>query len=81
MFDLLGNLPAVLGGIAALVALFWGKGKLDRRKGRQEGREEVRRRAEAAAEARKETRDGIDEDIRGNGADDARDSLRADWGD
>lgn len=71
---------ALSGATVALLAILT-FGAVSKRKGRQEGREEVRRRAEAAAEARKETRDEIDEDIRSNGADDARDSLRADWGD
>ena len=81
MFDLLGNLPALLGGLAALIALIWGKGKLDRRRGRKEGAQEVRRRAEAAAQDRKDKRNEIDDDIAANGADAARDSLRSDWAD
>ena len=41
MLDLLTNIPALLTGIAALVALFWGNGKLQRHKGRKQGRDDV----------------------------------------
>lgn len=74
--DLLGNIPAIIAGIAALVAFIWGKGKLDRRKGRQEGVREVRRRAQVSADARKETRNEIDDDVSGG---DAINRLRSDW--
>jgi hypothetical protein len=41
MLDLLTNIPALLGGLAAIVALFWGNGKLQRHKGRKQGRKAV----------------------------------------
>ena len=41
MFDLLTNIPAVLGFIAGIAALFWGNGKLQRHKGRKQGRQDV----------------------------------------
>jgi hypothetical protein len=41
MLDLLTNIPALLGGLVALVALFWGNGKLQRHKGRKQGRKDV----------------------------------------
>jgi hypothetical protein len=41
MLDLLTNIPALLGGLAALVALFWGNGKLQRYKGKKQGRKDV----------------------------------------
>jgi hypothetical protein len=41
LLDLMANIPALLGGIVALVALFWGNGKLQRHKGRKQGREDV----------------------------------------
>jgi hypothetical protein len=41
LIDLLTNIPALLGGIAALVALFWGNGKLQRYKGKKQGRKDV----------------------------------------
>jgi hypothetical protein len=41
MLDLLTNIPALLAGLAALVALFWGNGKLQRHKGRKQGRQDV----------------------------------------
>ena len=41
MLDLLTNIPALLGVIAGIVALFWGNGKLQRHKGRKQGRDDV----------------------------------------
>ena len=41
MIDLLTNIPSILGGLAALVALFWGNSKLQRHKGRKQGRQDV----------------------------------------
>lgn len=41
MIDLLTNIPALLGGLAALVALFWGNGKLQRHRGLKQGRQDV----------------------------------------
>jgi hypothetical protein len=41
MLDLLTDIPAVLGIIAGIVALFWGNGKLQRHKGRKQGRQDV----------------------------------------
>jgi hypothetical protein len=41
MLDLLTNIPAVLGVLASLVALFWGNGKLQRHKGLKQGRQDV----------------------------------------
>jgi hypothetical protein len=41
MLDLLTNIPALLAGLAALVALFWGNGKLQRHKGLKQGRQDV----------------------------------------
>lgn len=43
IIELLTNIPALLSGLAALVALFWGwgNGKLQRRWGRKEGRQDV----------------------------------------
>jgi hypothetical protein len=41
MLDLLTNIPALLVGLASLVALFWGNGKLQRHKGRKQGRQDV----------------------------------------
>ena len=64
MIDLLTSIPTLLGGIAALVALFWGNSKLQRHKGRKEGADQVRRRAQAGAEDRKDKRDEIDDDVR-----------------
>ena len=52
MIDLLTSIPALLGGIAALVALFWGNSKLQRHKGRKEGKQAV---ADDMAEAYNDT--------------------------
>jgi hypothetical protein len=41
MLDLLTNIPALLGVVAGIVALFWGNGKLQRHKGRKQGRDDV----------------------------------------
>ena len=41
MPDLLTNIPAVLGVLAGILALFWGNGKLQRHKGRKQGRQDV----------------------------------------
>jgi hypothetical protein len=41
IIDLLTNIPAVLGILAGIVAMFWGNGKLQRRKGRKQGRQDV----------------------------------------
>jgi hypothetical protein len=41
MLDLLTNIPAVLGVLAGILALFWGNGKLQRHKGRKQGRQDV----------------------------------------
>jgi hypothetical protein len=41
MLDLLTNIPALLVGLASLVALFWGNGKLRHHKGRKQGRQDV----------------------------------------
>jgi hypothetical protein len=41
MLDLLTNIPALLVGLASLVALFWGNGKLQRHKGRKQERQDV----------------------------------------
>jgi hypothetical protein len=41
MLDLLTNIPALMGIIAGLVALFWGNGKLQRHKGRKQGQQDV----------------------------------------
>jgi hypothetical protein len=41
MLDLLTNIPALLGVLAGIVALFWGNGKLQRHKGRKQGRQDV----------------------------------------
>jgi hypothetical protein len=41
LIDLLTNIPALLVGLASLVALFWGNGKLQRHKGRKQGRQDV----------------------------------------
>jgi hypothetical protein len=41
MLDLLTDIPAVLGIIAGIVAMFWGNGKLQRHKGRKQGRQDV----------------------------------------
>jgi hypothetical protein len=41
MLDLLTNIPAVLGVLAGIVALFWGNGKLQRHKGLKQGRQDV----------------------------------------
>jgi hypothetical protein len=41
MIDLLTNIPALLTGLAAIVAMFWGNGKLQRHKGRKQGRQDV----------------------------------------
>jgi hypothetical protein len=41
MLDLLTNIPAVLGVLAGILALFWGNGKLQRHKGRKLGRQDV----------------------------------------
>jgi hypothetical protein len=41
MLDLLANIPALLVGLAGIVGLFWGNGKLQRHKGRKQGRQDV----------------------------------------
>jgi hypothetical protein len=41
LIDLLTNIPALLAGLATLVALFWGNGKLQRHKGLKQGRKDV----------------------------------------
>jgi hypothetical protein len=41
MLDLLTNIPALLVGLASLVALFWGNGKLQRHKGRKQERQDI----------------------------------------
>jgi hypothetical protein len=41
MLDLLTNIPALLGVLAGIVALFWGNGKLQRHKGRKQERQDV----------------------------------------
>ena len=41
MIDLLTNIPAVLGILGAVIAAFWGNGKLQRHKGRKQGRKDV----------------------------------------
>jgi hypothetical protein len=41
MLDLLTNIPALLGVLAGIAALFWGNGKLQRHKGRKQGRQDV----------------------------------------
>jgi hypothetical protein len=41
MIDLLTNIPAVLSVLAAIVAMFWGNGKLQRHKGLKQGRQDV----------------------------------------
>lgn len=81
MFDLITNLPVILGGAVALVLTLLGYGKVKERKGRKAGVQDVRRRAQVGAEQRKEGRNEIDDDIAARGADDARDSLRDDWAD
>jgi hypothetical protein len=41
MLDLLTNIPALLGILAGIVAMFWGNGKLQRHRGRKQGRQDV----------------------------------------
>ena len=41
MLDLLANIPALLVGLAGILGLFWGNGKLQRHKGRKQGRQDV----------------------------------------
>jgi hypothetical protein len=41
MIDLLTNIPALMGIIAGIAALFWGNGKLQRHKGRKQGQQDV----------------------------------------
>ena len=41
MIDLLTSIPALLGILGAVVAAFWGNGKLKRHKGRKEGKQAV----------------------------------------
>jgi len=41
MIDLLTSIPALLGILGAVVAAFWGNGKLQRHKGRKQGRKDV----------------------------------------
>jgi hypothetical protein len=41
MIDLLTNIPALLTGLAAIVAMFWGNGKIQRHKGLKQGRQDV----------------------------------------
>ena len=75
MIDLLTSIPALLGGIAALVALFWGNSKLQRHRGRKEGKQAVADdMAEAYADEAKEVRNA-QTDIPGN-PDDVLDGLR-----
>ena len=75
MLDLLTNIPALLGGIAALVALFWGNGKLQRHKGRKQGRKDVSDElSEAYNDTTKEVRNA-QTDIPSN-PDDVLDGLR-----
>jgi hypothetical protein len=57
MLDLLTNIPALLGIIAGIVAMFWGNGKLQRHKGRKQGRQDVNDElAEAYNDTTKEVR-------------------------
>ena len=57
MLDLLTNIPAVLGVLAGILALFWGNGKLQRHKGRKQGRKDVNDElAEAYNDTTKEVR-------------------------
>jgi hypothetical protein len=57
MLDLLTNIPAVLGVLAGIVALFWGNGKLQRHKGRKQERQDVNDElTEAYNDATKEVR-------------------------
>jgi hypothetical protein len=41
MLDLLTNIPALLGILAGIVAMFWGNGKLQLHRGRKQGRQDV----------------------------------------
>ena len=57
MLDLLTNIPAILGVLAGILALFWGNGKLQRHKGRKQGRKDVNDElAEAYNDTTKEVR-------------------------
>ena len=57
MLDLIANIPAVLGILAGITALFWGNGKLQRHKGRKQGRQDVNDElAEAYNDTTKEVR-------------------------
>jgi hypothetical protein len=58
MIDLLTSIPALLGILGAVVAAFWGNGKLQRHKGRKEGRKDVSDElSEAYNDTTKEVRD------------------------
>jgi hypothetical protein len=57
MLDLLTNIPALLGVLAGIVALFWGNGKLQRHRGLKQGRQDVNDElSEAYNDATKEVR-------------------------
>jgi hypothetical protein len=57
MLDLLTNIPALLVGLATIVGLFWGNGKLQRHKGLKQGRKDVNDElAEAYNDTTKEVR-------------------------
>jgi hypothetical protein len=75
MLDLLTNIPALLVGLASLVALFWGNGKLQRHRGLKQGRKDVNDElAEAYNDTTKEVRNA-QTDIPSN-PDDVLDRLR-----
>ena len=75
MIDLLTNIPALLGILGAVVAAFWGNGKLQRHKGRKQGRQDVNDELnEAYNDTTKEVRNA-QTDIPSN-PDDVLDGLR-----
>ena len=75
MIDLLTNIPAVLGILGAVIAAFWGNGKLQRHKGRKQGRKDVNDELnEAYNDTTKEVRNA-QTDIPSN-PDDVLDGLR-----
>ena len=75
MIDLLTSIPALLGILGAVIAAFWGNGKLQRHKGRKQGRKDVSDElSEAYNDTTKEVRNA-QTDIPGN-PDDVLDGLR-----
>ena len=67
MIDLLTSIPALLGILGAVVAAFWGNGKLQRHKGRKQGRKDV---SDELSEAYINKRQEIDNADLGHGATD-----------